>query len=175
MARLRLLVGLAIVLPGASLGCLFFPPSAPSRHIPDIRGTVIDKRNGAPVTGAVVYATFDSVPAMPNTVVETVWATTDEQGQFLIPAHTTPPGALECPGYIVVHRDYGIGGAPRLADPHESNPPPLCYNPVLEIKPSPVTIHTLQDPKEWKWLCSLLTSAACDNACETFYGNKCRR
>jgi hypothetical protein len=171
MARLRLLVGLAVALGATSLGCI-----SPPHSRPEIRGTVLDKRSGTPVAGAVVFATWDeNAPAASPHPVETLWATTDEHGQFVMPA--TRHGWVilgyisECPGYRVAHRDYGTRGAPR-ASTAEAIPPPACYSPVIDIAPDPLSIHWLQDPHEWTSLCRGMTAAACYHACETFYGTK---
>ena len=164
-----LLLSLTVALQTTLYGC-----TSLSDLRPEIQGTVVDKRSGAPVAAAEVFATWTESGTAGHFPVQTLWATTDENGQFLL--HATRPrwvGRItECPAYFVVHRDYGWGGVERPVSPDEPSSPPPCYRPVIDIKPDQHTIQELQNPREWPWLCSRITAAACDHACETFYGTK---
>ena len=170
MARL-LLVGFTLTLGMTLFGCQL------PNWLPQIRGTVLDKRSGTPVVGAEVFATWNEIGSDGHLPIATLWATTDEQGQFVLPLLTSERFGIlrygsEYPEYLVVHRDYGYGGEERLVNDREFDSALAYYSPVIEIEPDPLTVKTLQDPRAWPWLCRHVTAAACYHACESLYGTR---
>jgi hypothetical protein len=150
--------------------CTVAPIRLEPQPVPEIRGTVVDKRRESPVVGIEVYASWWA----PGYPFETRVARTDEHGQFLIPAHKTvsaPTNSINlCPTYEIVHPDYGWGIG--YANPKEVGSPPGCFNPAIEIEPNPKEIEEVQDPKRWENVCRMLAPRACQHACQVVHGYK---
>jgi len=152
--------------------CRVKPFRLEPQPVPEIRGTVIDKRDGSPVVGIEVYASWWASGYATGYPFETRWATTNDHGEFSIPAHNTlsieADSITLCPGYHIVHPDYGW----RAEYPKEAKSPPGCFTPTIEIEPNPKEIDEVRDPRQWLHVCRSLAPEGCEHACKAVHGSK---
>ena len=166
MAGLRLLrLLIALALAGSSLGCALGPIYARR-----VEGQVIDKRTGAPVANALVFAVYEMVWREERYPLDTRWDKTDAEGRFAIPGRFSmtlgPPLSQTDRDFFVrvVHPEFGWFGREEAKEIGR-----FGYDFLFEIEPNSLR-RLFKKPGEWGSLCTGLGSEGCHAMCLYAYG-----